>query len=131
MIMHSIKVDCAGRAEVINTGFCGINEFCTKNIGPKCETPEFVHPKRLPRPYAMVVDESGLYHDLKINLVASYLYQMDIHGCPIVGDVLFMKDIMTAEGPDIGFLNEQDVMVLTAILSKHGARFNSNDKEGE
>ena len=131
MIMHSIKVDCAGRAEVINTGFCGIHEFCTKNIGPKCETPEFVHPKRLPRPYVMVVDESGLYHDLKINVVGSYLYQMDVHGCPIVGDILFMKNVMTSSGPDVAFLNDDDVAVLIGILEYSGARFKSEDQEGE
>lgn len=37
----------------------------------------------------MIVDESGLIKNRPDNLVASYLYGTDIHGCTIAGDVLF------------------------------------------
>jgi len=131
--MWSIKVECSGHAEKINSEFHSMHEFCVKNIGPKCELPQFVHAMRLPRPYVMVVDESGLYHDLGLNPVGCMLYQTDLHGCPIVGDVLFLKDVMTLEGPDYGFLDECDVAELAAFLMKFGARFDDGQgqKEGE
>lgn len=131
--MWSIKVECNGHAERIGTGFHSMHEFCVKNIGPKCDMPEFVHARRLPRPYVMVIDESGLYHNLEVNPVGCKLYQTDLHGCPIVGDVLFLKDVMTLEGPDYGYLDERDLVELVAILTKYGARFSEseNRKEGE
>lgn len=52
---------------------------------------ENVHPRRLPSKYVMIVNEEGLLHDLPINTVGSYLYATDIHGQPIVGDVIILK----------------------------------------
>lgn len=132
-LVWSIKVGCDGHAEKISAGLHSMHEFCVKNIGPKCELLEFVHAMRLPSPYVMVIDESGLYHNLELNPVGCWLYQTDIHGCPIVGDVLFLKDVMTLEGPDYGYLDERDVEVLTTILTKFGARFGEgkSQKEGK
>lgn len=65
----------------------------------------------------MIVDESGLIKNRPDNLAASYLYGADIHGCMIVGDVLFgiqrgpeilppdnaeaMKDLLMQKFPDL------------------------------
>lgn len=52
---------------------------------------ENVYPCRLKRGFVMIVNEEGLLHDLPINTVGSYLYATDIHGQPIVGDVIILK----------------------------------------
>ena len=38
----------------------------------------------------MLVDEDGHLHQRKMNLVGSWLYETDIHGVPIVGDILIV-----------------------------------------
>ena len=66
-------------------------------IGKECEIVEAVHPKRLytlteeKYPVLMLVDEEYLYHKTaQVNLIASYLYETDIHGHPINGNVLII-----------------------------------------
>lgn len=66
-----------------------------KLIGKECENVEIVHPKRLytlteeQYPVMMLVDEEYLYHKTaQINPIASYLYETDVHGHPINGNVL-------------------------------------------
>lgn len=53
---------------------------------------EIVHPKRLDTPYCMVVNEEGLLTDLPLNLYGSYLYCTELHGNPIVGDIVILKE---------------------------------------
>lgn len=53
---------------------------------------EIVHPKRLDTPYCMVVNEEGLLMDLPLNLYGSYLYCTELHGNPIVGDIVILKE---------------------------------------
>ena len=68
-----------------------------KLIGKECENVEIVHPKRLytlteeQYPVMMLVDEEYLYHKTaQINPIASYLYETDVHGHPINGNVLII-----------------------------------------
>ena len=68
---------------------------------------EVVHPIRLMQPYVMLVNESGLLQDLDINTVGSYLYGTDMHGVPIVGNVLIMKEAV------VNSLGEHDIIGLT------------------
>ena len=42
----------------------------------------------------------------KLNIIASTWYGTAEHNQPIVGKVLVMKEILTDEGADIGFLSE-------------------------
>lgn len=46
---------------------------------------EVVHPKGLPDPFCMVVNEEGLLHGLPLNLFGCILYDTVRHGNPIVG----------------------------------------------
>ena len=55
-----------------------------------------------------------------MNPIGSWLYQTDIHGHPIVGDLLILKDVMTGSGPDISGLDDVDVATLSAFLKKFG-----------
>ena len=56
---------------------------------------EVVRPINLKRPYVMICAESGLLKEMPLNLIASYLYSMQHHGNPIVGDVIIMRENST------------------------------------
>lgn len=90
--------------------------FCYQAIG--CDCIEVVHPKRLPHPYVMIIDESGALKELPLNPLASVLYETDKHGWPIMGTALLMKEAMTDEGPDIVSLNEGDVESLRVVMNR-------------
>ena len=53
---------------------------------------EHVNPRNLKHPYCMLVNESGLCDNLPLNRIGSYLYQTYKHGCPIVGNIVIMKE---------------------------------------
>ena len=80
---------------------------------------EIVNPRRLPQPYCIVVDESGLLHGLPANAFASWLYQTDIHGSPIVGDAFLMKQQMGPDGYELAGLSDGEI---NAISVKYGLR---------
>ena len=83
-------------------------------IGPRCELYEHVMPKRLYTELggsrkistekgecvSMLIDEEGHYHDLEMNLVGSYLYEMEKHGCVIVGNILIVGEVWSGDGID-------------------------------
>ena len=89
-----------------------VNSLLYELIGPKCELMEHVMPNRLytvlgasNRPgremgscTSMLMDEEACYHDLEVNVVASWLYETDLHGHPIMGDVLFIGESWGREG---------------------------------
>lgn len=92
-------------------------------IGPKCELVETVRPRMLAKVAVkgniyMLVDESGLYHDLEVNTKASILYGARVHGCPIVGNVLFVGEQMTPDGPDLAGLSDETLDALENFLRK-------------
>jgi len=53
---------------------------------------EIVRSDHLKKPYVMVVNESGLLLDLPVNLIGSFYYGTLFHGCPLVGNVVFMRE---------------------------------------
>lgn len=112
----AIKVTCFGEACIVKGQNTTLLDFCEKHIG----FPEFVHPKRLPQPFAIAVDEIGLYKNLTVNPIGSWLYQADIHGHYLVGDLLILKDVMTGSGPDIAGLDGSDIALLSKFLKKFG-----------
>lgn len=69
---------------------------------------EIVHPKRLGRPYCMIVNEEGLYHELPLNLYGSYLYCTEAHGNPIVGDIVVLKEGFVDGEPDLAGLSDEE-----------------------
>lgn len=95
---------------VINQEYTSMLDFCYKYIG--CDCIEIVHPRRLSAPYLMVVDDEGLLKEAPLNYIASYLYETDKHGQPIVGTALIMKETMTNDGPDLCSLTDVDVAKL-------------------
>lgn len=98
------------------------NKALRKLIGNECELYEHVTPKRLyielmhsnkptdipGQAVSLLVDEEGLLKEgMAVNPVASYLYESDKHGYPIVGNVLFVGKMQTAEGIDICGIEEE------------------------
>lgn len=79
---------------------------------------EVVHPRGLPQPYCMVVNEEGLLRGLPYNAHGSLLYGTPDHGHPIVGDIVIMQEGWTDEGPDIVGLSDDDVGRIITLLSK-------------
>lgn len=87
------------------------DQVLREHIGPKCELYEHVMPKRLYNELhgsrqrgncvSMLVDEDGHYHELPENIVASWLYESDKHGYPILGNVLIVGEKW--EGAGISF----------------------------
>ena len=67
---------------------------------------EVVRARRLKDPYRMLVNESGLLLGLDENRVGCYLYGTDIHGAPIVGNIIIMKEAVVND------LGERDIVGL-------------------
>lgn len=101
-------------------------------IGPKCELYEHIMPKRLYTEFggsdkfggelgscvSMLVDEEGLYHDLKDNLVGSYLYETDKHGGVIAGNILIVGERWSRDGIDFCGIAEEQFNELFPKLKK-------------
>lgn len=77
---------------------------------------EVVHPKGLPAPFCMVVNEEGLLRGLPLNLFGCILYGTARHGNPIVGDIVLLKEGFTTPGErDFIGLDEDDIKFLGAM----------------
>lgn len=83
---------------------------------------EVVHPKGLPDPFCMVVNEEGLLQNLPWNLFGSFLCGTIYHGNPIVGDIVLLKEGYTDAGErDLIGLDEDDIKFLGAMaISESG-----------
>lgn len=77
---------------------------------------EIVRCRSLPHKFLMLVDDCGLLYGLPINAVASELYGVRIHGCPIAGPAVFMREDMVDGEPDIVGLTEEDTAELFRIM---------------
>lgn len=79
---------------------------------------EIVCPVRLKRPYCMIVNEEGVLLNLPINSFGSFLYGMDYHGDPILGDIVLLKEGIDSNGErDILGLDGQDIKYLCDMVS--------------
>jgi len=101
-----------------------------KLIGDDCIIAERVRPRRLYEELgagveqtrfkgdavSMLVDENGLSKKLPVNMVASWLYGADVHGCPIVGDVLIVGEYWFGEGISFSGLSEYNFGILFGQL---------------
>jgi hypothetical protein len=85
---RGVVVTTDGRAYVKEFGY-PLHRSCESILGGWIET---VRPRGLDRPYMMLVNEEGLLHDLPFNVVGSFLYQTHIHGSPIAGNIILMKE---------------------------------------
>lgn len=77
-----------------------------------------VYPRRLPSKYVMVVNEEGLLLGLPYNPIASYLYEQDKHGRPIVGNVIILKMGYYDCEPDVVGMTDVEVEEIKKLLSK-------------
>lgn len=94
-----------------------------KLIGKECEIVEAVHPKRLyilteeQYPVMMLVDEEYLYHKTaQVNPIASYLYETDVHGHPINGNVLIIGMKEGLDGMEFCGINAEQAIELRERL---------------
>ena len=101
--------------EAHSENFKGMLDFAYTAIG--CDCIEVVHPVHLPKPYLMIVDESGMLNHRSVNPIGSLLYGTPVHGWPIVGPALIMKEALTGSGPDIVSLKEKDIDTLKDIIN--------------
>jgi len=90
------------------------NQFLRELIGNDCCIYEHVMPDRLytelhmfDRPskipgqcVSMLIDEEGRLKENVPNLIGSYLYRTEQHGCPIMGNILFVGEEWDGDGID-------------------------------
>lgn len=88
------------------------NKFLRELIGNNCDIYEHVMPRRLytdlhmkghptkvpGQCVSMLIDEEGKLKENVPNLIGSYLYETDKHGCPILGNVLFVGEEWGGDG---------------------------------
>ena len=90
---------------------------------------EIVHPMALSKPYVMIVNDEGLLRGLPMNLTGSMLYGTPMHGSPIVGTIVIMKDGFRNGEPDIVGLDDDDIENLAKKLSLKLIDVNESNKE--
>ena len=79
---------------------------------------ENVYPQRLPKEFVMVVNEEGRLKDLPVNEVGSYLYGGDVHGEPIVGNIIILKLGYYEGEPDVvGMTDNEAIMIVKNLLN--------------
>ena len=90
------------------------NRFLRRLIGNGCDIYEHVMPVRLYTDFKMVdhptqipgqcvsmlIDEEGRLKENVPNQIGSYLYKTDKHGCPIMGNILFVGEEWGEDGID-------------------------------
>ena len=90
--MKAIKITTNNRISVIDID---VNDFRAINREIGCSFHEVVKTKTMMDwftvPVVMLVDEEGLLRHRHFNSVASYMYGVQFHGQPIVGDVIFCQ----------------------------------------
>lgn len=75
---------------------------------------EIVRPRGLKRPYVMIVNEEFLLLGLPKNEIGSCLYQTHLHGAPILGNFLIMKE----QGPDLVGLDDPEILQVMAAMQE-------------
>lgn len=111
---RGVVVTTDGRAYVKEFGY-PLHRSCEDTLGGWIET---VRPRGLDRPYMMLVNEEGLLHGLHLNPVGSVFYQTHIHGQPIVGNIILMKDGYRDGERDIVGLEEDEAEKLLDMVLK-------------
>lgn len=112
--VRGVVVTTDGRAYVKEFGY-PLHRSCEDTLGGWIET---VRPRGLDRPYMMLVNEEGLLHGPPLNTVGSYFYQTHIHGQPIVGNIILMKEGYRDGERDIVGLEEDEAEKLLDMVLK-------------
>lgn len=74
---------------------------------------EIVRPRGLARPYCFLANETGLLQGLPRNGIGSWLYQSHIHGHPIAGNIILLKE----SRDDLVGLDPAEIVSITAEMS--------------
>ena len=99
-------------------------------IGDGCDLYEHVKPARLYEELmmqaspteipgqcvSMLVDEDGLFKDWNPNLIGSYLYKTDEHRHPIMGNILFIGEVLRDGEIDFCGIDEEVFKLLEREL---------------
>lgn len=107
------------------------NKFLRELIGNGCDTYEHVMPDRLytelhmfDRPskilgqcVSMLIDEDGRLKENVPNLLGSYLYRTEQHGCPIMGNILFVGEKRNGDGIDFCGIDDRVFELLEMELN--------------
>ena len=109
----ALKITTANKREIIELEDLGYRTLQTE-IGGYIE---MVRPCRLPEDIVMLVDEEGLFKNLPLNPVGSWLYGTDWHGAPIVGDVLILGQSEDPEADFVGLSLEQLMKICDALIA--------------
>lgn len=97
------------------------NQVIRELIGGDCDVYEHVRPLRLytvlgasncvshipGKCISMLVDEEGLLKSLRANAIGCFLYGTDIHGHPIMGNILIVGEVRTGNGIDFCGIAEE------------------------
>lgn len=118
------------------------NQFLRELIGNDCSIYERILPDRLytdlrmyayPSPIpgqcvSMLIDEEGRLKDNVPNLVGSYLYRTEQHGCPIMGNILFVGEKWSED--DVDFCGIEDSVFELLELELKNLIFKIDKKGG-
>lgn len=110
--MKIIKINVQNEISIYEYPKTKVKEELQKLIGNGCDIYEHVMPKRLYKnlgcraevtnipgeAVALLVDGEGGLKKNSVNTVASYLYETDEHGNPIMGDILIVGKKWTDSG---------------------------------
>ena len=110
-----------------------------EHIGNGCELIEHVQPKRLyteigagieiknvpGSKVSMLVDEEFYFHcdETKLNKIASWLYEADCHGYPILGNALIIGEKYRNAGIEFCEMSEEQFDLVFPKLEELGKRF--------
>ena len=103
-VTHDLKI---GFTELEKPLYRSAGAFVGGNI-------EIVRPRGLKRPYVMIANEEFLLLGLPKNEIGCYLYQTHLHGNPICGNFLIMKE----EGPELVGLEDPEILQVIAAMLK-------------
>lgn len=117
-MQYAVKLGLKGQADKIrNQDGLSMADFICRQVG--CSIFEKINVRGLNAGYFLVADEKASFKDYPfINPFGSWLYGFQDHGSPILGIALILKLVDTPEGPDFGFLDEQEADLLVAWLKE-------------
>lgn len=99
----------------LQIGFTELEESLHKSAGAYVGGwIEIVRPRGLQRPYVMLVNEEFLLLGLPLNEIGSYLYQTHLHGQPICGNFLIMRE----EGENLAGLTDSEILQVMGAMQK-------------
>lgn len=93
-------------------------DFCYRVIG--CKTIDIVRPQNLDAAYCMIVDDEGLLAERpRFNVFASHLYGAHVHGQPIVGNAVLMKNRQDDDGVTTIWLDKAEASALADSIGNN------------